>query len=286
MFVTVNGVRLFFDVLNPSLEIVPGGLNAKPILICLHGGPGGDHQTMRPDFDRLANVAQVVYLDQRGGGRSEHGPESAWTLDQWADDIAGFCDAIGADRPILLGQSGGAIFAQHFLTRHPARAAGAILVNACARMDREALIANWERIGGPQAAAAARAIYTAPQMQDLAGFFQHCMPHYGRQPPGPAMADMGARTTFNFAVTNRFFSEGGEAWSYDHRGKLGDVTCPVLVVSGAYDPVTRPDWGREVYEALPGGLGQFLLLEDASHMIPTDAPEAFFEAVERFVSGL
>ena len=42
MFVEANGLRLFFDVLNPKLEIVETGLKEKPTLICLPGGPGGD----------------------------------------------------------------------------------------------------------------------------------------------------------------------------------------------------------------------------------------------------
>ena len=103
MFVTVNGVRLFFDVLNPKLELVDGELFEKPVLVCLHGGPGGDHQSMRPFFDRFASCAQLVYLDQRGGGRSELGERAGWTLDQWGDDVAAFCDALGIDRPIVLG---------------------------------------------------------------------------------------------------------------------------------------------------------------------------------------
>ena len=71
MFVSVNGVRLFFDVLNPKLEIDGAGLKELPTLVCLPGGPGGDHQTLRPFFDRFTNVAQVVYLDHRASGRSE-----------------------------------------------------------------------------------------------------------------------------------------------------------------------------------------------------------------------
>ena len=82
MFVAINGVRLFFDVLNPKLEIAGDSLREKPVLVCLHGGPGGDHQSLRPFFDRFAALAQVVYLDQRGGGRSEAGDPAGWTLDR------------------------------------------------------------------------------------------------------------------------------------------------------------------------------------------------------------
>jgi pimeloyl-ACP methyl ester carboxylesterase len=284
VFATVNGVRLFFDVLNPQLEIVPGGLREKPILICLHGGPGGDHQAMRPGFDRLGSVAQVVYLDQRGGGRSERGSPDSWTLDQWADDVAAFCEAIGADRPILLGQSGGAMVAQAFLARHPDRAAGAVLLNACARLDREALIARWDRVG-PEAGAAARAMYTDGDPKDVPAFFQHCLPHYVRRPP-PADPDAAARTSFNFAVTQRFFREGGEAWRFDHRVALGQVACPVLLLVGAHDPITWPEWGREVCEALPPRIGELQVFQDSSHGIPTDEPEAMFGAIERFVARI
>jgi pimeloyl-ACP methyl ester carboxylesterase len=284
VFATVNGVRLFFDVLNPQLEIVEAGLNQKPVLLCLHGGPGGDHQTMRPSFDRLASVAQVVYLDQRGGGRSEHGPAEAWTLDQWADDVAAFCDALGI-RPIVLGQSGGSIVTQAFLARHPERAAGAVLLNACARMDREALIAGWEALG-PEAGAAARAMYTRGAPEDAPGFFQHCMPFYSHR--GAPIMDAGAaaRVRFNFQLSQRFFQTDGEAWRFDHRRALGKVACPVLVLVGAHDPVTRPEWGREVFEALPAGLAELQVFPDSSHAIQADEPEALFAAIERFVGRI
>jgi len=180
MFVTVNGVRLFFDVINPKLEIVEGGLKEKPTLICLPGGPGGDHQTLRPFFDRFATVAQVVYLDHRASGRSEPGDRSHWTLDQWGDDIAAFCDALGVAKPIVLGVSGGAIIAQAYLSRHPHHAGGAILVNPCSRMDREVLVAGFAKLGGPEAEAAARAMYTRGAPEDVPAFFRHCLPYYSK----------------------------------------------------------------------------------------------------------
>ena len=41
----------------------------------------------------MADVAQVVYLDHRGNGRSDAGPKDAWTLAQWGDDVRAFCEA-------------------------------------------------------------------------------------------------------------------------------------------------------------------------------------------------
>jgi proline iminopeptidase len=288
MFVTVNGVRLFFDVLNPGLHLDDAGrLEEKPTLVCLHGGPGGDHQTMRPAFDVFAGAAQIIYLDQRGGGRSEHGPPESWTLDQWADDVRAFCDALGIEKPIIIGQSGGAIVAQAYLARHPGHAAGVILVNACSRMDRDVLVAGFATLGGLAAGEAARAMYERGAPEDVPGFFRHCLPFYGVRPPDPAAAaSMQARAHFNFAVSQHFFGPGGEAFRFDHRAVLGRAACPVLVMVGVRDPVTRPEWGREVFEALRPGLGRLVLLEEASHMIPSDAPERFEGEVMAFVESL
>ncbi len=81
MQVLVNGVRLFFDVEGASL--VPDGrtMREKPTLVLLHGGPGFDHSIYKPTFSALADIAQAVFLDHRGNGRSDPGPREAWTLD-------------------------------------------------------------------------------------------------------------------------------------------------------------------------------------------------------------
>src|SRR5260370_12938559 len=74
MHVSVNGVRLFFDV--EGAKLVPDGpvMREKPTLLMLHGGPGSDHSIYRPAYSALADVAQIVYLDHRGNRRSKDGP--------------------------------------------------------------------------------------------------------------------------------------------------------------------------------------------------------------------
>lgn len=284
MFVRVNDTRLYFDVLNPQLVLEADAILEKPALVCLHGGPGGDHLSLRPHLDRLSAVSQVIYLDQRGGGRSDPGDPADWTLNRWADDVAAVCDALGIDRPIVLGVSGGAMVTQAFLARHPGRARAAVLVNACARLDRETLIAGFEALGGPPAGAAARAMYTRASPEDVPAFFRHCLPHYARK--GGAGISPHPGSTFNFAVSQHFFREGGEAFRYDHRRDLGSVTCPVLVIAGAHDPVTRLEWALEVADALPEALGETLILEDASHLVLSDAPERVFAGIEAFLARL
>ena len=82
MFVRVNGERLFIDVEGAGL--VPDGpsMREKPTLLLLHGGPGFDHTIFKPAFSALTDVAQVVYLDLRGNGRSTGSDPAAWNLAQ------------------------------------------------------------------------------------------------------------------------------------------------------------------------------------------------------------
>jgi dipeptidyl aminopeptidase/acylaminoacyl peptidase len=60
-------VRLWFDVDGPVL--VPDGraMRERPTVVLLHGGPESfDHSYFKPEFARLSEAAQVVYLDLRG----------------------------------------------------------------------------------------------------------------------------------------------------------------------------------------------------------------------------
>src|SRR5258708_40285797 len=105
MHVQVNGVRLFFDV--EGAKLVPDGaaMREKPTLLLLHGGPGFDHALYKPAYGALADVAQVIYLDHRGNGRSDAGPKETWTRAQWGDDVRAVCDALCIVHPLAPGLS-------------------------------------------------------------------------------------------------------------------------------------------------------------------------------------
>jgi pimeloyl-ACP methyl ester carboxylesterase len=73
-----------------------------PTLLLLHDGPGFDHSGFKPAFNEMAVVAQMVYLDLRGNGRSDGGAANKWSLEQWAKDVHCFCEALSIDAPIVV----------------------------------------------------------------------------------------------------------------------------------------------------------------------------------------
>jgi pimeloyl-ACP methyl ester carboxylesterase len=105
-------------------------MRQKPTLLLLHGGPGFDHSIYRPAYSALSDIAQIVYLDHRGNGRSEDGPPEAWNLAQWGDDVRAFCDGLGIVDPIVLGASFGGMVAMSYATRYPAHPSKLVLISA------------------------------------------------------------------------------------------------------------------------------------------------------------
>ena len=127
MRIEVNGVRLFVDIEGAKLAPDGPAIRERPTLITLHGGPGSDHLAGRPSIAPLADVAQLVFFDMRGHGRSERSDAAHWNLNQWADDLAGLCDALEIEKPIVMGQSFGGYVAMTFAVKYPDRPAKLII---------------------------------------------------------------------------------------------------------------------------------------------------------------
>jgi pimeloyl-ACP methyl ester carboxylesterase len=241
MFISVNGVRLFFDV--EGAKLVPDGpvMREKPVLLMLHGGPGADHSIYRPAYSALADVAQIVYLDHRGNGRSEDGPRESWNLAQWGDDVRAFCDALGIVDPIVLGASFGGMVAMAYATRHPAHPSKLVLISteAAGGSYRERRVALFERFGGPEVGALARRRFLQPEApldQEARDAWRRlAMPVYTRIPRDP---DMARRAINRPEVALHWFAKpGGESDTFNMFPELDRIRCPTLVIGGEDDPM-------------------------------------------------
>lgn len=284
MHVTVNGVRLYVDIEGAGL--VPDGprMREKPTLVLLHGGPGFDHSMYKPTFSALSDIAQIIYYDHRGCGRSENGPVDRWTLDQWGDDVWALCDMLGIEKPVVLGTSFGGFVAQAYATRHPGHAAKLILVSTAARFDFQQVYAAFERLGGAEAEKAARGYWSAPSDTTRAVYGNICVPLYTPR----ARTDDGlwiARAIRRNETGVHFNGPGNEHGRFDFTEALAQISCPVLVMAGDKDPITPIAFSEQITASLPRNLVRLERFPGCGHGIIADDPDGAIRTLRDFLKG-
>ena len=283
MHIDLGTARIFFDTAGPELAIDGDRMVRRPTLIVMHGGPGFDHSTLRPYFDRFADAFHVVYIDHRGNGRSTGKPET-WTLAQWGDDVKAFCDALGIEKPLVYGNSFGGMVAMSYASRHPDHPAKLVLSSTAARVRLDLTACIMEERGGPEARAIAERFWTARDDESYADYMRVCMPLYN--PPGEHTADQAAARGRAIArpETGRHFSLG-EMRTMDLRPGLSKIRCPALVLGGTYDPITPVVCSEEIQAAIPAGLGQIEIFEGAGHGVHRDQPDRAEAVLRGFLSA-
>jgi pimeloyl-ACP methyl ester carboxylesterase len=284
MRVLVNGVHLYFDVEGSALRPHGNEMREVPTLVLLHGGPGVDHSLYKPAFSALTDVAQVVYLDHRGNGRSDYSSPDSWNLAQWADDVAAFCKVVGIVHPFVYGASFGGMVAMAYAIRHPTHPGGLILVSTTAQAasHAEAKMAMFTRLGGEAVGALARRRFldgdTSPEVLRL--WLEMAVPLYQRTPYDPATTK---RFVLNREATAWFNRPNGEGRSFNFLTQLAGVRCPTLVMSGTLDPMTPIECQRDIAQALPSSVLTYREFEGCGHGVVPDAPEEALTIVRSFI---
>jgi len=278
MYIEINGARLFFDVVGSQLAVDGPRMVERPTLLVLHGGPGFDHAAMRPYFDRFADTHQVIYLDHRGNGRSG-GERGGWNLAQWGDDIAGFCAALGIERPVAYGLSFGGMVAMSYAARHPQGPSKLVFSSTAGRMDLAATYAAMGRLGGPEAARVAQAFWTGPTPELAGEYIRVCMPLYNPGPPDP---DAMARSILRTEVMFHFIE--GEQRAMNLLPGLAAVRCPTLVLAGSLDPITPVSCSQAIHAALPEGVGELVVFDEAGHGVHRAQPDRAEAVLRRFMA--
>lgn len=116
--VRANGIRQHY--------LRYGGRGAPLIVV-----PGISNSAATWDFvgERLGRTHDTYVLDLRGRGLSESGPNLAYDLDTYADDVAAFADALQLGACTLLGHSLGARVGARLAGGHGANPSRLVLVD-------------------------------------------------------------------------------------------------------------------------------------------------------------
>ena len=107
----------------------------EPLLLI--PGLGLDHGYYRRAIPLLEQRLAVTAVDPRGIGGSSKGP-GPYTVEGWADDLAGFIDALKRGPMHVLGSSLGGAMALALAVRHPRTVKSLIVVGGFSELDRAA----------------------------------------------------------------------------------------------------------------------------------------------------
>jgi pimeloyl-ACP methyl ester carboxylesterase len=248
-------------------------------LIVLHGGPGMDHTMFRPYLDPLAEDFRLLYVDQRGQGRSERVDPAALTLEVFARDVNRLAEALGLDEYAVLGHSFGAIVTTwHAVNLGTATAyviSGGGDSSDKLLADVEASLQAMGEAGVPIAASweQERTVETEEELKEL---LRVQMPFHfaGDPPPGYGEDTVGTPDVL------RHFANVGYG-NFDFTPDLGRVQKPTLLVVGEKDRTTTTRAARVLHDGIAGS--ELVVVPGAGHMSLVEAEDEYLEVVRGFL---
>lgn len=281
--VVVNGVRLWYRV---------AGAADGPTVVFLHGGPGANSQRFASLVgDRLECAVRMVYLDQRGSGRSERPWTDAYSVELLVDDVEGLRQTLGVEQIALIGHSFGTLVALEYAAAHPDHVARVVLAAsipdiAAASRSMCARLAETDPEAHARAVAAAEGdevcnVFAALSGPEREAFF------VANMFPDPALnaridsidAAHGLRNTGE--LSRALFQSG---LFDDYRFTAYDrLTMPVLVVNGEYDYQVGREGPEELVRRLPDA--RLSVYEGGGHFMYAEDPERFAREVAVFLTG-
>ncbi len=283
----INGTELYFDVVGSGLNAA-AAFQKKPTMIILHGGPGFDHSYLRPWLDPVSEVAQLVYVDQRGCGRSQRHTHEYYQLGIMADDIVLLCQQLQIEHPIVLGQSFGGFVALSIAQRHPDFASGIVLFDTSpAWTGGYDLDALEQLVGGARGKELREIAYRESTGQaneaELKRFEDEIMPLYWHQGfKQEYLTDLYNSTPANMDIAS--YMMGTLSKEYDLRLSLKDIHVPALVLQGRYDWVTPMAGAEEMARSIPNA--QLHVFEHSGHMGFIEEQEELVNVLKEWIQNL
>lgn len=251
----------------------------RPVAV-LHGGLGLDHAYMRA-LDRVADIAELVYIDIRGNGRSPGPPNES--IAAMADDIDALRAELGFERWTVLGHSYGSFIALTYAIRHAERTAGLVPVGTAPAFDHAAAIVEGvNKRDQPAAAAALLAVLGHPARDDdhLREVWSQILPlYFHRWQPRYLEILTGTQ------VSAEGYNRGNELLAtYDVRGELTRISAPTLVISGDDDFITPADiCGSRVTASIAGA--RHAVISGSGHFPFYENPAAFDAELRAFLAA-
>ena len=289
-FIDVHGLFLYYT------EVGQG----EPLIV-LHGGPGGAHGYFLPYLLPLARTNRIIFMDERGSGRSgkledPHG----YTVENMADDVEALRQALGLRSICLLGHSFGGVVAQAYALKYQKNLSHLILANTFdstkglnqvwaglkTKIDPEQLkrIEQLEKEGlFNKGKPWEHGRYTAEYAELAWGWAYY--PYMYENHPNPNYNPLGnlglAWDVYReMSGSNGEFIIDGNMTSVEYAEKLRKLRVPTLIIAGEHD-VWSLQMSNQMHSNIPAS--ELAILPKSKHMTFVDQTEMFNSTVDAFL---
>lgn len=139
-FKTDDGLNLAYDIEGKGTP-----------LLCL-AGLTRNMDDFEPVVGHFANRAQIIRLDSRGRGASDHAPDvMSYSVPQESQDAIALMDHLGLDRAAILGTSRGGLIAMVLAATAKSRLSGVLLNDIGPEIDPNGMAHIMDYLGRPPA---------------------------------------------------------------------------------------------------------------------------------------
>jgi len=201
--------------------------------------------------------------------------ESAYTLDDMADDAVGLLDALGIEKAHICGASMGGMIAQVISYRHPKRV-----------LSLTSIMSTTGNPDLPQGKPDALAAVLAPAPEDRKAFVEHMMNVWRKiWSPGFPFDEKRARTFIEKSYDRSYYPQGAVRQNIaliangDRRPSLSTIAVPTLVIHGADDPLISVEGGKDTARVIPGA--RLLIINGMGHDMPKGVWAEIVDTISR-----
>jgi proline iminopeptidase len=291
-FVDAGGVLIYYKSIGKG----------SPLLV-VHGGPGASHDYFLPYLLPLALSHRVVFIDERGSGRSQRLEDAKlYTVENMVEDVEAVRRALDLGKVALLGHSYGGVLAQAYAFKYPASLSKLLL---CSTFSSTKEMNNvFERMKEKMPAELRTRIdkaekeglfghgkdyeknkYTNDYM--IAAWGEGYFPYLYQRRPDPNYDPIAAGIMSWDLYREMWGSHGeyvidGNLASVEYTDRLASIRVPTLITAGDHDECD-PSLSRVMHEKIAGS--KLVIFPRSGHMTFVDQPNIFIKTVEEFLSA-
>lgn len=292
-YVDANGVLIYYQTIG----------HGAPLMI-MHGGPGASHDYLMPYLLPLARGNKLIFIDERGSGRSEKLEDTAqYTVENMVEDVESVRQALHLGKISLMGHSYGGVLAQAYAFKYQQNLTHLVLGGTFySTREMNKVLADEKRSMPPEALAKLEALEKAGLFNkgkdwekgrypdDYAklawgdGYFPYL---YQRRPDANYDPAAGNTSTAWDLYREMWGSDGefvidGNLKSVEYLDKLSTIHVPTLLICGDHDE-SNPSLSRTMHEKIAGS--KLMILPQSGHMAFVDQPNLYIKTVAEFLKG-